>query len=113
MIKRILCLILLVVSVGCSPVSSSWTCKTNLKGTCNSIWEIDNDDQKDETKKNINLKKNFKQKVYKTNNTTNFNDFRSKERVARVVFSPYVDEAGNRHDISVVYYLEQKSDWRE
>ena len=111
MIRRILCLTLLVATVGCSPVSSSWTCKTNLKGTCNSIWEIDNG-QKGENRNSINLKNDFEQKVYKTN-ITNFSEFRSKESVARVVFLPYVDEAGNRHDISVVYYLEQKSEWRE
>lgn len=111
-------LILLAVSlvVSCAPISSNWSCKSSLAGTCRNIGEIDNNYAKnDYDDNNIMVKNNkTKSKVAMTEeNITSFNDYRSKEKVSRVMFSPYIDEAGNRHDKSVVYFLEEKAEWRE
>lgn len=112
-----ICLIsicLCLIASACSPVSSYWSCKGHVKGSCKTINEIDNNSSENN---NINLKNSFKNKneteSLQNNNISSFDDFRSKESVARVVFSPYVDAAGNRHDVSIVYYLEQKSEWRK
>lgn len=116
--KFILFTSLLLITASCSPVSSSWSCKNGLKGSCKTIKEIDTgyiDNNKNDSK-SVNLKEKINQKSNNNISSTedsSFNDFRSKESVARVKFSPYVDEAGNRHDSSVVYYLEQKAEWRK
>jgi hypothetical protein len=109
-------LIFLVLLNACSPTSSSWSCKATLNGMCKSIGEIDSG-YNDKLKSNsINLKdeKNSKKnKEDNLKNITSFDDYRSEEKVSRVMFSPYIDEAGNRHDKSIVYYLEQKAEWKK
>ena len=111
--KCLYCLTLLII-IGCSPVSSTWSCKGNVKGSCKTINEIENDYSQKET---VDIENSFKDKInnenIKNKDISSFNDFRSKESVARVVFAPYVDTAGNRHDVSTVYYLEQKAEWRK
>lgn len=107
-----------LVTVSCiSPVSSSWSCKNNVVGSCKTIGEIDNNlvANKD-NRGEINLNNKLKQENYDSGingSNISFNSFRSKENVARVMFSPYIDEAGNRHDKSIVYYLEQKAEWKK
>lgn len=89
----------------CSPVSSTWSCKGKTKGGCKTIYEIEqNYDDKVHTR--LNLKQEDKKDF------SSFEDFRSRESVSRVVFGPYIDSAGNRHDMSTVYYLDQKAEWR-
>lgn len=113
-ISKYLCCFTLLITVGCSPVSSSWSCKGNVKGGCKTINEIENDYSQKET---VDIRNSFKNKTntenVKNKDIASFNDFRSKESVARVVFAPYVDTAGNRHDVSTVYYLEQKAEWKK
>jgi type IV conjugative transfer system lipoprotein TraV len=129
--------VLLPLLVSCSPVSSNWSCKSSLSGTCRTIGEIDNgyDSAKENHKTNLKDKMDVDSSIINNGNGNNDNNnnndgsangnnddsdnissfdfYRSKEKVARVMFAPYIDEAGNRHDKSVVYYLEQKAEWRQ
>lgn len=111
--KAIIILFCLLIT-SCSPVSSNWSCKNDLSGSCKNIRDIDSgatsisNNSKNAQNNYFNNKNNY----YRYNNTA-FNEFRSEESVARVVFAPFIDEAGNRHDTSIVYYLEQKSDWKK
>ena len=101
--------------VGCSPVSSTWSCKSSINGVCKNIREIDNGyvDSKDIENNSNNFVKRFNKEYNKNHNNNFLTDFRSKEKVSRVKFSPYIDRAGNRHERSIVYFIEQKADWRE
>lgn len=110
---------LLLVTTSCiNPVSSNWSCRNSFSGSCKTILEIDNSIADNKNYGNTNLDNMFKRKnndnsVSPFDSANPFNSFRSRESVARVMFSPYIDEAGNRHDKSIVYYLEQKSEWKE
>ena len=116
--KNILFLTFILSNItACSPVSSNWSCKSGFVSSCKTIKEIDSGGNVEEVSAD---EFKFDSKVVSNDNSNqpdtndiSFNSFRSKESVARVKFSPYVDEAGNRHDYSVVYYLENKAEWRK
>jgi hypothetical protein len=109
--KGIRVMIILPLLLSCSPVSSSWGCKGNLTGSCRTISEIDDNSLSFDDEKNL---RDFKEQKTQgnTNDSHSFDIYRSKEKVARVLFAPYIDKAGNRHDKSIVYYLERKSNWK-
>lgn len=116
-LKLPLIIVCTILTVGCSNVSSSWSCKNSMNGTCGTIKEIEDgnitnkDNKNNKNKFFIKNNKNIMKEEEKE--LSNFDDYRSKESVARVIFSPYIDEAGNRHDYSTVYFLEQKSEWKK
>lgn len=67
MVKLLTITLISLTLVGCiSPVSSSWSCKSNLKSSCRTIIEIDNNKNKNNYKK------------HKTNNTSK-NDFKTSQ----------------------------------
>lgn len=112
--KYIYLTILILLITNCSPTTSSWSCKGSIKGSCKTIHEIDNGYEKGKVNKiEKELKENIKSRRQESQEMSSFDDFRSRESVARVVFTPYVDTAGNRHDVSTVYYLEQKAEWKK
>lgn len=113
-IKSIIyCFLSLLISACASNVRSDWDCKLPGGGTCKEMSEIDNG-----YISNISdiENKSFLKKVEKENknvsiNYNSFEDLRTKEKVSRVMFAPYIDKYGYRHETSVVNYVEQKSDW--
>lgn len=107
--KKIILIILTLLITNCSPVSSSWSCKGNTKGSCRTIKEIDNNSINSSKSKKYDFDFKNSEKVVKKND---LNDYRSKEEVSQVLFMPYIDKAGNRHEKHVIQYLEQKAEWR-
>lgn len=119
MVKLLTTILISLALVSCiSPVSSSWSCKSSLKGGCRTIAEIDNNENKNnyrKHKKNNTSKNDFKtsQSTIQSNlNKSTYEEIRTAESISKAVFAPYIDKAGNRHDFSTVYYVERKSDWR-
>ena len=107
--KKIILIILTLLITNCSPVSSSWSCKGNTKGSCRTIKEIDNNSINSSQSKKYDFDFKNAEKVVKKND---LNDYRSKEEVSQVLFMPYIDKAGNRHGKHVIQYIEQKAEWR-
>ena len=98
-----------LLTISCSPVSSSWSCKGNTKSSCRTIKEIDNNSINSSKSKKYDFDFKNSEKVVKKND---LNDYRSKEEVSQVLFMPYIDKAGNRHGKHVIQYIEQKAEWR-
>jgi len=112
-----------------STTSSSWDCPrqkgvgcVNINGADNSSLNSDNHNSnkcgKSCKKHKKILIKNLKKKENLTLNQTSNNmtssldiNLRSSEKVSRVMFSDFIDSNGNKHEPSIVYYVDEQTSW--
>ena len=124
----------------CSTTTSSWDCPMQDGAGCRTIYEADHNvdsnckgkkckkAQKELSSKYID-KKAFINHIKETeksekgkntqsysetqyNTSTGLKSLRTKEKVSRVVFAPFIDSNGNRHEESVVYIVDEQPNWR-
>jgi type IV conjugative transfer system lipoprotein TraV len=133
-----LLLILIFLSSCSSTTSSSWDCPRQNGVGCININGADNshnlglNSNYSNNKNNNNytkcdkackkrkkqLLKNLKLKEHKQSLSKNLLlkdketfSLRSSEKVSRVLFSSFIDEQGNNHDESIVYYVDEQPSW--
>jgi hypothetical protein len=102
--RRFLGGMLLVVMVACrSHVKNDWDCTMSAEGTaCATIAVLDSQKAAGDV--------TVAERLLSPSSAV-FNELRLPEVIGRVVFLPFVDKYGNRHEKSIVYYLEQPSNW--
>lgn len=110
--QKVVLILSILLTVACnSTVKNNWDCPMQKGGICKTIQEIDygyNNSKLSIDKNNLSKFKTLTQQ-----RPNSFEELRSKEMVSRVVFAPYIDKAGNKHDISQVYYVEFGAEWKE
>ncbi|MFC1659308.1 type IV conjugative transfer system lipoprotein TraV [Pseudomonadota bacterium] len=136
----VIAVFLLFILSSCSTTKSTWDCPMEDGAGCRTIYEADHDtdincktkkckkNQKKQSKKYIyrktfvkhiketeNTKKEKNTATYSNNQKSNSMDLKSlrtNEKVTRVVFAPFIDEYGNRHEQSTVYIVDEQPNWR-
>lgn len=126
--NRFGCLIALFLVAGCSSnINSSWTCPTpTVEGqACLSISGADaranSKDKQNASEKTIQsapVLKVLSKQVAPLNLSEmqleqNPQLHRTEEKVARVWFAPFIDRFNNRHEDSIVYFVDSNSTWRQ
>ena len=136
----IILLSLLFILSSCSTTKGSWDCPMQDGAGCRTIYEADHDVDSDckgkkcnkklkkQSEKYINKKafiKHIKEtekskkgknvSIYsenQNNKPTALKSLRTNEKVSRVVFAPFIDSNGNRHEQSTVYIVDEQPNWR-
>ncbi len=118
--RRTIGLLAMLLCVGCSNnIHSSWGCATPVVDGQSCLTISQADVKANTQEKPVPESENTQVRVLAPTSGPSFMHkddevllHRTQERVGKVWFAPFVDKYNNRHDQSVVYFVDSQSKWR-
>ena len=97
--------------------SKKWQCPAEKGLSCRSISEVDGEGNIKTTNKNTKHKKgkvntNILQNTVKDIKIDDLHPIRTKEKIGRILITPYIDEEGNLNSGKYIYTIDEKPEWK-